>query len=81
MKILKKICKNPDCQVEFETTHHAKLYCCPKCQQDTSKKNYIANKKEEEKVAEIKRKSLVNIAIKAKQLGLSYGQYVQKYGV
>lgn len=81
MKMLKRICKNPDCQAEFETTHHARVYCCTKCQQVTSKKNYLANEKAKEKAAAIKKKSLVNIAVKARQLGLSYGQYVQKYGV
>ena len=82
MKMLKKICKNPDCQAEFETTHHARVYCCNKCAQR------IANKARNERVRAVKRyeakpktNALVDIATLARKEGLSYGQYVLKCGV
>lgn len=82
MKMLKRICKNPECQVEFETTHHARVYCCNKCA------NRVADKKRNERVRAMKKhavkpktNALVDIAILARKEGLSYGQYVLKYGV
>lgn len=82
MKPLKKICKNPECQAEFETTHHARVYCCHKCA------NRVADKKRNELVRARKKvpinnknKAVIDIATLARKEGLSYGQYVCKYGV
>ena len=82
MKMLKRICKNPDCQAEFETTHHARMYCCHKCANTFSykKQNELVKARKKEAING-KNKSVISITVMARQHGMSYGQYVAKFGV
>lgn len=76
-RIIKKICA--ECGAEFETNNRNKLTCSSTCAAKRSannKKYYQRRAKTEGK----KKEKLAEIAKQAKQVGLSYGQYVaQQY--
>ena len=64
----KKICKNPDCGKEFRGSR-TQQYCCPACRVPTYKPKKTVKK--------AKPCTIDEIAIKAKELGISYGKYVE----
>lgn len=67
----KKYCKNPDCGKEFIGTK-TQQYCCPACRVPT----YIPKKP---RVVKPKKPcSIDEIAVKARQAGMTYGKYVEK---
>ena len=76
-----KICLT--CGKEFTPNHPAKVCCSPECQKIRERQLVKASwKKEAQREKEIKssEKAISDINAKAKAMGLSYGQYVARYG-
>ena len=90
-----RICGNEECGAEFVVTQHNKRYCCDSCKKIVEKKRSVLysrngyqrqkermllqlNQKAEKRKAQDK---LKEIAIEARNAGMSYGQYVAKYGL
>lgn len=71
MKQYKRKCKNPECGREFMGTK-TQQYCCPEHRLPTgnSKKDTAVNFKKN------KNKSLTEVAVEARKLGMTYGKYV-----
>ena len=65
-KEITKVCIN--CGNEFKTSAHKQKYCSPACMQEMRKKS-----KKQKKIL-----SISEIAVLARESGMSYGQYVQK---
>lgn len=64
----KKYCKNPNCGKEFMGTR-TQQYCCPECR--------VPTYKPKKKVVKPKPCTIDEIARKAKELGMTYGKYVE----
>jgi hypothetical protein len=74
----KKKCKNTNCGKEFMGTK-TQQYCCPGCRVPTG---YYKDKPKEKAPTQSKAKrkkvsSINEIARKARELGMSYGKYVE----
>lgn len=73
------------CGKEFEASGPAK-YCCDTCRNTGSKMRKTireqgkASKKEKKKIKKQQQAELSIAAMKARKAGMSYGQYVAKYG-
>jgi transposase-like protein len=65
----KKKCKNPNCRKDFMGTN-AQLYCCHACRSTEQ------NKLKKPKCKKKRASTLDEVAREARQLGMSYGQYV-----
>jgi hypothetical protein len=88
-----KICANEECGAEFVAIRSDKLYCCPNCRLSVGRKREAERQREErrkdkeslEKIKPRKRKkpkeSIAEIDAKARKEGLSYGKYMEKYGL
>lgn len=83
---MEKECKY--CGKRFIPKHRAEKYCSERCLEEGARKlrnerNRIRSKMK--KIANEKKPQLpvtiVNIAVEAKKEGLTYGQYVAKYGL
>lgn len=77
MQLFRKKCKNRKCGKEFMGTR-TQQYCCPECRQlpDSKLKKKVSSTKSKE----MKKKNVQTIdeiATKAKELGMSYGKYVE----
>ena len=72
--MVEKICRNKNCGKKFMSSQTYKFYCCDKCRKDyrdtkrKDKKKRIEEARESSKIREINDK--------AKQQGMSYGNYV-----
>ncbi len=70
------------CGKEFAPNHPAKVCCSPECQRERDRERvrlaYSGEKLKGKKVST--EKQLIDINAKAKAMGLSYGQYVARYG-
>jgi hypothetical protein len=70
------------CGKEFAPNHPAKMCCSPECQRERdrdlvrSKRKYKGTKQKNKSSEE----QIIDINAKAKAMGLSYGQYVARYG-
>ena len=76
-----KICAT--CGKEFSANHPAKVCCSPDCQRVRERELAKASWKKEalrEKKIKSSEKAIIDINAKAKAMGLSYGQYVARYG-
>lgn len=67
MSLYKRNCKNHKCGKEFMGTRN-QVYCCPACR--------VPIYKPKEKSKPIKKCTIEEITKQAKELGMSYGQYV-----
>jgi len=71
------------CCKEFTTNNPAKVCCSPECQRvrdrKLTKQNRMSTKLREQKIKSSE-KDIIDINAKAKAMGLSYGQYVARYG-
>jgi len=81
MKVIKQC---TICGASFETTNiHAK-YCSDPCRKKASRKSYRQAKAKEKEELERKKnmqQSIIDIAVLARQAGMTYGQYVAKMGL
>ena len=68
--MVEKVMKCKHCGKEFVRTGARQIYCSYECRMA---------KKKSDRVEPKKTNSIAEIAVKAKALGLSYGQYVNKY--
>ena len=68
------------CKKEFTPTKTGQLYCCLECRRAKGRENERQSKEFErmKRKGKFKNKSLRNIALEAKNAGMSYGQYVAK---
>lgn len=80
-KLTKKTC--PVCGKEFYTTDKRHIYCCMKCRNKAShlrerKRIKEGTPKRERPTKEKKQvnENLIEVAIKARQAGMTYGKYV-----
>lgn len=69
-----KICEI--CGKEFTPRHHRQLYCTKECANESEKQNKIIRKRRPKVVYEKKNQELVEMTVKARELGMTYGQYV-----
>ena len=69
----KRVCKNSACGKAFAPSVPKQIYCCVQCREDANKEhkklNYVRKKKK-------LNTDLRNIAKEAREMGMSYGQYV-----
>ena len=72
------------CGNEFAVNHPAKICCSPECQRERDRERVrISNRSIQQKTAKKAKsseKAINDINAKAKAMGLSYGQYVARYG-
>lgn len=73
---MQKKCKY--CGKEFNSTKNDRRYCSDECR----KKSQLEMSKKRRKGAHIKKPNaaVVDIAVKAREAGMTYGQYVAKMG-
>lgn len=75
MSVKKKMTRKCDfCGKEFETARNYQKYCCKHCREEMSK-SLSRQKTQEKHEKKNKGDGIVNVAIAARQLGMSYGQY------
>ncbi len=77
MQLFRKKCKNRKCGKEFMGTR-TQQYCCPECRQlpdSKLKKKVISTKSKETKKKNVQ--TIDEIAIKARELGMTYGKYIE----
>ncbi len=70
------------CDKQFVSKHHSTTLCGPKCKEENKKRNAENSRKrikEIERKGKKKRETIIDIAVKAKEAGMSYGQYVARY--
>lgn len=81
----------PLCNTKFQTEYYAGLYCSDECKitadnesrkkaRERSRKRYYEKKREEE-LRKQKAKSITEIAIAAREAGMTYGKYVSEMGL
>ncbi len=73
---MQKKCKY--CGKEFDATKSKRLYCSDKCKKSFWKKKDI--KRKHGVHMEKPNAAVVDIAVKAREAGMTYGQYVAKMG-
>lgn len=83
-KIKIKVCEN--CGKSFETVHYQQKFCCKTCYEISHRemerlraRDYYQHSKSKSKTR--KNKNVDKVAKKAKELGMSYGQYTALYGI
>ena len=77
-----KICAT--CGKEFAPSHSTKVCCSPACQKERerqmAKVGWLNVKQTKAKKPKSNQERITDINTKAKAMGLSYGQYVARYG-
>ena len=73
MKLYKRYCENPECGKAFMGTK-TQRYCCP---EHRKKQEYLKKDADvKPKPKQHKNKSLTEVAVEARKLGMTYGKYV-----
>ncbi len=77
-----KICAT--CGKEFSPNHPSKVCCSPVCQRERERKmareGWASFKQTKAKKPKTSEQQIIDINAKAKAMGMSYGQYVARYG-
>ena len=75
-----RVCKI--CEKQFTSKHHSTTICSPECKKESVRINREKTSKNIKEIGRRKNKksdTIIDIAVKAKEAGMSYGQYVARY--
>lgn len=64
------------CGSSFVATHNTTVICSKKCKDEAKRISIKKCKEKEEKKREKRNKEIIDIAVAAREAGMTYGQYV-----